>query len=226
MDALHALALDGATAGTAVVAEEQMSGRGSRGRIWLSPPGGLWLSVLLRPASNSGLDLLSLRVGLEVASALFALGAGDAVRVRWPNDLMLGERKLGGILCEARWQGGALGWVVVGLGLNVANPVPDALRGVATNLRERLADATPAALVEPMAAAVRAAASESARLGAAELDRFAKLDWLRGRRIESPAAGVVAGIAADGGLRVAIAGGRELVVRTGPVGLADTSTAT
>jgi biotin-(acetyl-CoA carboxylase) ligase len=139
---------------------------------------------------------------------------------------MLGERKLGGILCEARWQGDALAWVVVGLGLNVTNPVPQALRGVAANLKERLPDISAASLAEPMAAAVRAAAAESARLTPAELDLFAGLDWLRGRRLKSPAAGVAAGIAADGSLRVATDSGHERPVRTGPVELADSSAPT
>ena len=67
MDVLHELAPDGAPAGTAVVAGEQTGGRGSRGRPWSSPPGGLWLSVLRRPARRPALELLSLRVGLAVS---------------------------------------------------------------------------------------------------------------------------------------------------------------
>ena len=108
MDALHDLAQTGAPPGTAVVAEVQDSGRGSRGRTWASPRGGLWLSVLARP-SEGGLELLSLRVGLAVAGVLARMGLGDQLRLKWPNDLMLGERKTGGILCEARWQGATPG---------------------------------------------------------------------------------------------------------------------
>ncbi|MGH7497455.1 MAG: biotin--[acetyl-CoA-carboxylase] ligase [Gemmatimonadales bacterium] len=221
MDELHAMAQDGAAAGTAVVAEEQVGGRGSRGRIWLSPPGGLWLSVLLRPTSASGLDLLSLRAGLAVSRVLSAMLVGEPVRLKWPNDLMLADRKVGGILCEARWQGESLGWVVVGIGLNVTNPVPEALQGIATNLTARLPGVAAADLVEPMVAAVEGTESESARLGPEELARFGELDWLWGRRLGSPAAGVAAGIAADGALRVRLAEGREVMLRAGPVELAD-----
>ena len=156
MDAVHELAQGGAPAGTAVVAQVQTAGRGSRGRTWTSPRGGLWLSVLARPAS-AGLEVLSLRAGLAVAERLDDLGAEACVRLKWPNDLMLGERKVGGILCEARWQGAALAWVVIGLGLNVANPPPSELETTATHLgaacsRRSTADD----LVEPVVAALRA----------------------------------------------------------------------
>ena len=120
MDRLHELAEQGAPAGTAVLAEAQTGGRGSRGRAWHSPPGGLWLSVLYRPPAPDGVELLSLRLGLLVAAALETLAAGLPVMVKWPNDLMLHDRKLGGMLCEARWQGESLAWVVAGLGLKQA----------------------------------------------------------------------------------------------------------
>jgi BirA family transcriptional regulator, biotin operon repressor / biotin---[acetyl-CoA-carboxylase] ligase len=126
MDLLHALAENGAVPGTAVVAGEQLEGRGSRGRSWHSPPGGLWLSVLLYPATLGGIEVVSLRVGLVVAAALEAF-TSEAVQLKWPNDLILDRRKLGGILCEARWQGGVLAWVAVGIGVNVQNPIPRAL---------------------------------------------------------------------------------------------------
>lgn len=226
MDVLHAMALDGAAAGTAVAAGEQSGGRGSRGRMWVSPRGGLWLSVLLRPSSASGLDLLSLRAGLAVAQSLSAMAEGEAIRLKWPNDLMLADRKVGGILCEARWQGEALAWVVVGLGINVVNPAPEGLRHVAANLKERLPGVSPEELIEPMAAALRGAETESARLSAVELERFEALDWLYRRSLTSPEAGVAAGIAADGALRIRLPDGREIGARAGPVELADSSVRT
>jgi BirA family biotin operon repressor/biotin-[acetyl-CoA-carboxylase] ligase len=99
MDVLHDLAAEGAEAGTVVVADEQTGGRGSRGRGWRSPPGGLWLSALYRPGLAAGTELLSLRVGLAVAQAVEALATGLRVSIKWPNDLLLDGRKLGGILC-------------------------------------------------------------------------------------------------------------------------------
>jgi BirA family transcriptional regulator, biotin operon repressor / biotin---[acetyl-CoA-carboxylase] ligase len=221
MDVLHAMAMEGAETGTAVVAEEQTGGRGSRGRLWLSPRGGLWLSVLLRPAAASGLDLLSLRAGLAAAEWLSAAAGGEPITVKWPNDLMLGDRKVGGILCEARWQGDMLGWVVVGLGLNVTNLVPDSLGEVATNLAGRVPGLSPADLAGPLAAELRGVITDAAWLSEEELARFDARDWLRGRNLKSPALGVADGIAPDGALRLRLPSGSEAMLRAGPVELAD-----
>ena len=133
MDVMHEIAGRGAAAGTAILAGEQLQGRGSRGRSWHSPPGGLWLSVLFRPPVAQGVEVISLRAGLAVAEALQPL-IPKPVQLKWPNDVMLYGRKLGGVLCEARWQGESLGWVVVGVGLNIKNYVPHELEGGAVSL--------------------------------------------------------------------------------------------
>jgi BirA family biotin operon repressor/biotin-[acetyl-CoA-carboxylase] ligase len=223
MDVLHARALEGAPAGTAVLAAEQTGARGSRGNPWISPAGGLWLSVLLRPERPSGLDLLSLRAGLGISEALSSMGPGTPIRIKWPNDLMLGDRKVGGILCEARWQGDALGWVVVGLGLNVTNPVPEGLRQSAGNLADRLPGRTAADLAEPIADVIRRIETETSTLSEVEAERFHALDWLRGRPLKAPSAGVADGIAADGALLLRLGDGRRVALRAGPVELADAS---
>lgn len=222
MDAVHDLAQDGAPAGTALVADEQVSGRGSRGRAWSSPRGGLWLSVLARPAT-AGLELLSLRAGLAVADVLDRLGGGSRVGLKWPNDLMLDDRKVGGILCEARWQGGTLAWVVIGLGLNVANPPAPALSDSATHLATLLPAVTVTALVEPVVAAIRAVDTAAGPLTGAERARLTRRDWLLGRLVEAPAAGAAAGIAADGALLVRRADNTMAMIRAGTVVLASTS---
>lgn len=223
MDVLHAMAGDGAEDGTAVAAEEQTEGRGSRGRVWHSPRGGLWLSVLVRPSAPSGLEPMSLRAGLAASSAVASLAAGERLRLKWPNDLMLGERKVGGILCEARWQGDALAWVVVGLGLNVANAIPDSLRDMATNLAEGWPGLDPATLVDPVVAAIRAIDVRSPRLDESELRSFRELDWLAGRSLSEPIAGVAEGIEPDAALRVRQADGRLMLARTGTIALAESS---
>jgi BirA family transcriptional regulator, biotin operon repressor / biotin---[acetyl-CoA-carboxylase] ligase len=223
MDVLHAMAGDGAAEGTAIIAEEQTEGRGSRGRTWHSPRGGLWLSVLARPSVPSGLDPMSLRAGLAVSRAVASLAPGERLRLKWPNDLMLGERKVGGILCEARWQGDTLAWVVVGLGLNVTNEVPDAVRETAANLAQRWPHLQPAALVEPVVTAIRAIDVRSARLDDSELRSFHALDWLAGRALTDPIAGVAEGVEADAALRVRQADGRLMLARTGTVALAESS---
>ncbi|HEX2188449.1 MAG TPA: biotin--[acetyl-CoA-carboxylase] ligase, partial [Longimicrobiaceae bacterium] len=97
-DVARALADAGAPAGTAVLAEEQVAGRGRGGKLWSSPPGlGIWLSVVLRPRALAAPGLLPLRVGLAAAAALDPFARPGRVEVKWPNDLQVAGRKLGGI---------------------------------------------------------------------------------------------------------------------------------
>ena len=222
MDALHALAEAGAPAGTAVVAEVQEAGRGSRGRSWVSPSGGVWLSVLGRP-TGAALELLSLRAGLAVIEVLEGLGAGGRLALKWPNDLMLDDRKCGGILCEARWHGAEPAWVAIGLGLNVTNAIPAALAPTASRLADAVPGLTPEALVEPVVEALRQVDSAAAPLDAAEWAGFARRDWLRGRALAAPLVGTALGVAADGALLVRAADGTTAAVRSGTVALAETS---
>jgi len=224
MDALHALAEKGAPAGTAVLADVQTAGRGSRGRSWISPPGGLWLSVLARPAI-AGLELVSLRAGLALAETLDQFLTGERVGLKWPNDLMLGERKTGGLLCEARWQGAALAWLVIGFGLNVTNPPDASLASSATFLGATRPDISPADLVGPLVRALREVDAGPGPLSSAEQARFARRDWLRGRVIERPVAGIADGITPDGALRVRAPGGQAIEARAGTVVLAGRGTA-
>jgi BirA family transcriptional regulator, biotin operon repressor / biotin---[acetyl-CoA-carboxylase] ligase len=222
MDLLHQLAAGGAEAGTAVLAGEQLGGRGSRGRSWQSPPGGLWLSVLFRPAAPGGVEVMSLRVGLAVAEALDDL-VPRPVQLKWPNDLMLGERKVGGILCEARWQGHTLGWVAVGVGMNVCNAVPQELKEVATTLASERPALTVEDMVQPIVSALRRLDLGADRLTPGELKRFGRRDWLSGRDLRAPAAGRAAGLREDGALLVRPTEGGEIPLRSGSVKLAAVS---
>jgi|SRR5476649_192891 len=106
--------------GDACVAEYQYQGRGRRGRQWLSPFGtNLYLSLYWRleqgPAAAIGLSLV---IGMVMAQALHSLGARD-VRVKWPNDLYLNDRKLAGILVEISGKAGDAAHLVIGLGINL-----------------------------------------------------------------------------------------------------------
>jgi BirA family biotin operon repressor/biotin-[acetyl-CoA-carboxylase] ligase len=223
MDVLHELAAVGAETGTAVIAGEQLEGRGSRGRHWHSPPGGLWLSVLFRPpAAAAAVEVASIRVGLAVAEVLEAF-TPRPVELKWPNDLMLSGRKLGGVLCEARWQGERLGWIAAGVGLNVCNQVPDDLSSVAISLAVEHAEATPDALAPVVVAALRQVDLGAGQLSAAELAQFSRRDWLRGRAVSDPVAGTVAGLREDGALLVRSTDGPDVPLRTGPVQLAAAS---
>ena len=112
-DAVAALARTGASEGAAVVADRQSAGRGRRGRTWDAPAGSsLLVSVLLRPAAGAA-HLALMAAGLAAVEAC-SVAAGVDASLKWPNDVIVAEGKLGGILAESH--GGA---VVVGLGLNV-----------------------------------------------------------------------------------------------------------
>ena len=123
-DLARAAALAGAPDRTVFVADFQTAGRGRQGRAWLAPPGfGLLFSTLFRPASGDSVPLeYTMRAALALAEAAEALGLRPAIK--WPNDLLLGDRKVAGILAEsfASGQGRA---VVVGCGVNVGAPPAD-----------------------------------------------------------------------------------------------------
>jgi BirA family biotin operon repressor/biotin-[acetyl-CoA-carboxylase] ligase len=145
------------------------------------------------------------------------------VGLKWPNDLMLGEKKVGGILCEARWQGSLLSWVAVGIGMNVRNALPEELADTATTLRSEVPSISVDDLVARIVTALRALDLGVDHLTAAELHRFAGRDWLNGRDLSAPAAGRAAGLRADGALLVRSPGGSEVPLRSGSVELAAAS---
>jgi len=118
---------------TVVLADAQTAGRGRQGRRWSSPPGNLYLSVLLRPAPpGARWSVLPLAAGLAVAEALAAEGL--EARLKWPNDVMVGERKVGGILAEATSGADGLESVVLGVGINLALRPPDLPPDVAASV--------------------------------------------------------------------------------------------
>jgi BirA family biotin operon repressor/biotin-[acetyl-CoA-carboxylase] ligase len=222
MDVAHELAAEGAPTGTAVIAGEQLAGRGSRGRAWHSPVGGLWLSMVFHPPAVEGLEVISLRAGLAVAEAIQP-HVPKRLQLKWPNDLMLEGRKVGGVLCEARWQGEALGWVAIGLGMNVRNRIPDELGAVAISLSDLTPDITVEELAAPVVAALSVLDLSTGRLSPDELNQFALRDWLRGRTICEPVVGKVTGVGEDGVLLVRTASGSDVSLRSGTVELAAVS---
>jgi BirA family biotin operon repressor/biotin-[acetyl-CoA-carboxylase] ligase len=130
-------ARQGAPEGIVVLADVQTSGRGRHGRTWVSPPGNLFLSILLRPRDAGILSMLPLAAGVAVAEALEAEGA--SVRLKWPNDVLVGEKKLAGILAEASTDSGRIDSVVIGIGANVnlrADDRPPEIAAISTSLFE------------------------------------------------------------------------------------------
>jgi BirA family biotin operon repressor/biotin-[acetyl-CoA-carboxylase] ligase len=119
-DQARAEAQNGAPHGTLVWALEQSAGRGRMDRGWSSRRGtGLWFSVVLRPHGDpSAAALLGLAAAVGVARALQA-PTGGAVRLKWPNDVLVEGRKLAGILAEAETHGGQIRFVILGVGLNL-----------------------------------------------------------------------------------------------------------
>ena len=114
MDEAHRLAAEGAKEGTLVVALQQAHGRGRLGRVWESPEGGVYASIILRPRRSPGESpQLALVTGLAAGETIRDT-AGLYPSIRWPNDLLLDGKKVGGILTEARDRS-----VVVGVGINV-----------------------------------------------------------------------------------------------------------
>lgn len=131
-DLAKRLAEEGASEGTAVLALEQTAGRGRLGRLWASPRGGMYLSVVLRPAlAADRWSLLGIAVAVGSASAAESL-AGTPITLKWPNDLLLETRKVGGILVEA-----GPTFAVAGIGINAAVP-PDLLPPDAASLNVEL----------------------------------------------------------------------------------------
>jgi BirA family biotin operon repressor/biotin-[acetyl-CoA-carboxylase] ligase len=137
-DEALAMANAGAPEFTAVLADEQRSGRGRRGRTWVSPPGaGMYLSVIVK-AEGLGdvVPLVTLAAGVAVAEAVREV-SGLPVELKWPNDLVVGEtwRKLAGILCEAWALGTPQGVMIVGIGVNLQRAAyPPEVAGRATSL--------------------------------------------------------------------------------------------
>jgi len=199
LDVAHRLAAEGSGAGTLVVSDRQTAGRGRGANVWISPAGtGIWMALIARPASSSEVDVLSLRVGLKAARALDRFAA-EPVRVKWPNDLYVEGRKLGGTLIEARWRDGRIEWVAIGVGINVSIcpglPAAAAL-DPGTSRIEVLTDLVPA---------ISAAAACSGPLSPLELAEWDTRDMARGRSCSEPARGVVRGITAHGELLIALA---------------------
>jgi BirA family biotin operon repressor/biotin-[acetyl-CoA-carboxylase] ligase len=208
------------------LADHQTAGRGRRERRWLSSPGsGLCLSVAYTFAEPpERLPGLTLTIGTGIVHALEALGAGG-ISLKWPNDIVARNGKLGGVLTEARSAGGPATTVVVGIGLNVLLPDnvgaafdsswsqrPIALSEIVSSFppRERIA-----------AEIVNTLMPTLARFGAGGFGGFAaewrRHDWLLGKAISVDAAegtvtGIARGVDDDGALLVSVAASEVRIV--------------
>ena len=130
------LASMGAPEGTTVVAKSQSAGHGRLGRTWHSPLGGLYMSFVLRPPKLTKLEQTSLVAALAVVEGI-RRSTAVVSRIRWPNDVMVGDEKLAGVITEAHTRGGELSEIVVGIGLN-CNAGVEGLDVQGTSLSELL----------------------------------------------------------------------------------------
>jgi BirA family biotin operon repressor/biotin-[acetyl-CoA-carboxylase] ligase len=222
------LARTGAPEGTMVVAERQSAGRGRLGRQWHSPPGvNLYCSIVLRPELPPGaVPQVGLVVGVAVAAAV-SEEAGRPAAIKWPNDILLGGRKVAGILTEMESEVDRVHHVVAGIGVNLNAPrssFPADLRAKATSLL-----AVTGRRVDRAAFAARLLAALEARYG-----RYLRVGFPAVRtewesyscltdaevRVASPAGeerGRVLGLDADGALRLRRADGHEVRIVAGEV---------
>lgn len=230
-DLARELARDGAPHGTVVVAEAQDAGRGRLGRAWHSPAGeGLYFSAVLRPRLDpASAPPLSLAAAVALAEAVRGF-LGRPPALKWPNDLLVGGRKLAGILIEMEAEPGRLAHLVLGIGLNVnAASFPDELAERATSIRlERGSPVRRAPVLASILHALerwvdRLEAEGPAPVCAAWLE----LAELVGRQVTvtvsagaEPLHGIALGLDERGALRLELADGRVEVVTAGELTLA------
>ncbi len=138
MEVARQEAQQGAVEGTVIIAEEQTVGRGRLKRAWLSPKGNIALSVILYP-SLSYLPSLIMLASLAVVHTIEAV-TGLKSRVKWPNDVLINDRKVCGILIESDVQGKVVNYSIIGIGINVNLRLADfpALQPIATSLSDEL----------------------------------------------------------------------------------------
>ncbi len=218
-DDARALAREGTPGGTVVLASSQSSGRGRLGRSWLSPTGGLYLSLVLKPeVAPSELPSLSLAIGLGIVRGLEGC-FGVRPTLKWPNDVQLAGGKLAGILLEMAAEADRVNWVVVGVGVNVRT-VPE-LDGVPAAC---LDDVVPGVLIAEVAAAVLDGIAETYAIWtecgfAALASEYEARSSLTGHAVSvwdmsgaMKAAGTVMGVDEAGRLLVATLAGVEAIV--------------
>lgn len=123
--------------GTVIVADIQTKGRGRKQRTWSSPKGGLWMSVILKPSVHSEhITKLVFISALAVVETLAEFGIEG--KIKWPNDVLVSGKKICGILSEGRYSKSGIEYVILGLGINVNNKLPEELKDTATSMREIL----------------------------------------------------------------------------------------
>jgi len=135
----HTLAREGCASGTVVVSEVQNSGKGRLSRQWLSPVGGLWMSLVLRPnIPPAQAPFVTVMTGTALAKTLSESLGVDA-SIKWPNDILINGRKVCGVLTEMDAEMAKVNHIIIGIGINVNNDIsnfPNGLRDTVTTLSQ------------------------------------------------------------------------------------------
>jgi len=219
------LARAGARHGTVVIARAQRAGRGRDGRSWASPrDAGLYLSAVIRtPLPLIDVPPMTLAIGVGLCDAARALGAPAALK--WPNDALVGGKKLAGVLVEAHSQGQRVDAVIVGIGVNLSAPVgwPPELAATATSMEQAAgAPVDRAAFIDQLLAQVERWIDRYIASGIAAIAPAGRARRAPGRRARARVDGVelcgeLAGLDGDGALLLRDAGGELHRVRSGDV---------
>jgi BirA family biotin operon repressor/biotin-[acetyl-CoA-carboxylase] ligase len=219
-------AQSGASEGSVFLAERQTEGRGRGGNMWHSESGAIMASVILRPrVSPYDVLILSLATGLAVAAAVEEI-CSIVPDLRWPNDILLREKKLGGILCELNVDSGKVRHAVIGIGVNVNQPqFPEGIREVAASLFQETGKSWPrvelaAALLRALDREYRGIQNEPAEAIENCIKRFEeRSSYARGKRVKVAEGegfqGITEGLDSRGFLRVKTANGQRIVISGG-----------
>ena len=221
------LAMAGEAEGAVILSEEQTAGRGRAGRTWHSERAtGIYVTLLLRPKlAPVQAPLLTMMAGLSAHTAVQAV-SGLSVDLKWPNDLLIGDKKVGGILTEMQAEPSQVRFVIVGIGLNVnQEKFPGNLASVATSLR--VETGKPQSRLDLLVRLLREFETDYNRFlgeGAASVvERFeAVSSYAKGKRVRvtngrESFAGTTAGLAPEGLLRVQREDGEIVTVIAGDV---------
>lgn len=229
-DTAISMAEEGAAEGTIVKAERQTHGRGRLGRSWVSPKGNLYCSIIVRPAvKRAQVAQLSLVVGISIYDALIELlpKANKDILLKWPNDVLVKNKKIAGLLLEASPMLGAdeIKWVVIGLGLNVVE-VPQQVEN-ATSLRSEGCNSDADGVLKVVSRTLEAQYRFWQVNGFSDIRKR----WLANAHPPGTKLGVrvcnqltngsFKGLTADGGLRLDVEGEGERIVFGGDICIVD-----
>ncbi|MDX1386892.1 MAG: biotin--[acetyl-CoA-carboxylase] ligase [bacterium] len=206
-----------------IVAGSQSAGRGRQGRHWESPPGqGLYFSLLLKPElSPKEATMLTLAGGLAIQESLHSLGAEKAL-LKWPNDIFIQGKKVGGVLSEMDSRSESVDFVVLGVGINVTQSqgdFPEEIKDIAGSLASTTGKTwDPSDLLPPLVTAILEEANKLEQEGSVQLlNRWEEESDFIGKKVKAQmasgsATGTVAGLSPEGYLRLKLDEGKEVTL--------------